>query len=552
MSSSPGSSESPESYELHANSSSSFHNAAAASTNSADLDKDRPYHSKRPHKKSRTGCKNCKARKVKCDEARPQCRYCRLRKAECIYPEPSESKPTTTSSSAARAAAAAAASASSASATDTWKQPHDASNRNAAGQPPASSAPVEDDTPASSYCTTPPLHPGEEELALVVSEPQFFPSPAVDSYDMRLLWFFTTATCSSFSVERGKDRPLENILRTRMVQHAFASPFLLDSLFALSSLHMQQLNQNVDKNRSLMYRARSYEGYRKAVEGGRPEDYAAMIGNSLLLTALSAQNFRDPEAKDLYIIDWLVVWRGIGLVIESMGMANFVKSGLHALFYRPALNHDKATKAIPNHLLFMITSIPPDDPDYLDTPTYYETLQCLGSLYLNLERGFGPIMNLRIITWFTFLPKPFITLAREMRPRALIILTYYSIFLKLVKDIWWMGGVGDRSLRDLCAHIGRNLGPEWQSFLLAPLAALPLSDRAAIARELLGDPSWTEPTGVLAKKVEAADDDEVWRAPFAPLTFLDNAGRVVTISGDNIISIDGDPAPSSSFSLLSI
>ena len=47
----------------------------------------RAFHSKRPHKKSRSGCIECKRRKVKCNEARPACRSCVLRKSTCRYPE---------------------------------------------------------------------------------------------------------------------------------------------------------------------------------------------------------------------------------------------------------------------------------------------------------------------------------------------------------------------------------------------------------------------------------------------------------------------------------
>ena len=37
------------------------------------------------HKKSRTGCQNCKVRKIKCDERRPECRKCEVYGVECTY-----------------------------------------------------------------------------------------------------------------------------------------------------------------------------------------------------------------------------------------------------------------------------------------------------------------------------------------------------------------------------------------------------------------------------------------------------------------------------------
>ncbi|KAJ5436034.1 Aflatoxin biosynthesis regulatory protein [Penicillium cf. griseofulvum] len=43
------------------------------------------YHSRRSHRKSRTGCVNCKQRRVKCDEAKPHCLRCQKHGIECDY-----------------------------------------------------------------------------------------------------------------------------------------------------------------------------------------------------------------------------------------------------------------------------------------------------------------------------------------------------------------------------------------------------------------------------------------------------------------------------------
>ncbi|EAW11062.1 Zn(II)2Cys6 transcription factor [Aspergillus clavatus NRRL 1] len=44
-----------------------------------------PYHARRPHKKSRSGCSTCKRRRVKCDETKPICRRCDKIGASCVY-----------------------------------------------------------------------------------------------------------------------------------------------------------------------------------------------------------------------------------------------------------------------------------------------------------------------------------------------------------------------------------------------------------------------------------------------------------------------------------
>ncbi|UPK94145.1 hypothetical protein LCI18_005080 [Fusarium solani-melongenae] len=454
---------------------------------------DKPYHSKRPHKKSRTGCKNCKKRKVKCDEARPACRSCRLRKADCVYPNPPASSST--------------------------------SNNEPPTSPSASS--VSSVTQRAVSPDVVSISSGDdmlEETGPLVSQP-LFRSGQMDNADMKLLWFYTSATSTSFSIDDGRFNPVSEILKTRMVQVAFDNPFLMDSLFALASLHMQSLNQECDPSRALAYRARSFEGYRRAVEQARPETYPALIANSLLLTALSSQNFRDDDSKELYIIDWMIVWRGIGLVIDLMGVERLFDSGLYALFSRPPIDLEKATGAIPNNLLFMVTSIKAGDPDFTDIDTYYETLKYLGSLYHNMKDGISPIMILRIITWFTFVPRHFIQLARERRPRALVILAYYSAFLKLTKVVWWLKNVGDRSLNDLCQY----LGPEWQHLLVVPQMARLVDTDIGIARVLFENPNWV-PNMPSNLRID----------PTAAITFLDDEGRRVewTPSEKKLVLLD--------------
>ncbi|KAH8433325.1 Zn(II)2Cys6 transcription factor domain-containing protein [Aspergillus melleus] len=44
---------------------------------------------RRTHRKSRHGCRNCKLRRLKCDEAKPRCAKCRLYRVVCDYAGPS-------------------------------------------------------------------------------------------------------------------------------------------------------------------------------------------------------------------------------------------------------------------------------------------------------------------------------------------------------------------------------------------------------------------------------------------------------------------------------
>jgi hypothetical protein len=299
---------------------------------------------------------------------------------------------------------------------------------------------------------------------------------------MKALWFYATQTCGSFSALANDGH--RSIMRSLLVRYGSESPFLMDTIFALSTLHMQHLNQQFDAQRALTYRVRSLHGYRKAIEEANPGDFPALLANSLLLTALSSENFREADGKHLYILDWLVVWKGIILVIKLVSKSTLIESGMKYLFFRPPIDLDRAAAFIPEKLLVMISTIKPGDPDYSYKEAYYETLKYLGSLYMDLVQGPSSLMSLRVITIFTFVPREFIDIARSLQPRALVILAYFATFFKLVQShIWWVEGVGDRTIRDICTHIGL----EWYDLLRAPFMALETQTSVQLASIILAD-----------------------------------------------------------------
>lgn len=389
------------------------------------MDEHRPYHTKRPHKKSRSGCLTCKKRKVKCNEARPVCGNCALRSSDCVYPGPATTQAATPAS---RSATPPSLSGSS--------YQGDAQARRGGTVSSSSNAPL-------------------DGTVSVVREPMFIPAPISDATDLKLMWYYTTNTFASFLTIR--DAPMERvdeILKVTIPAYAFEHPFLMDTLLSLSAIQLQHHHKearglfNVEPARIYNYRARAFEGYRHAVEAARPETYSALMACSLLLIGIASQSFREPGGKDLYLLDWMVLWRGIGLVFELIKAKGLWQSGIAELFFRPPIDLDQASLHIPNNLLFMVSStiassasalsIPgaaiPAGLDEYDTETdadaavsratYYSALQYLGALYHELRNGLTGQFNLLAITWFTFLPRPFIAMAQARRPRALIILAH--------------------------------------------------------------------------------------------------------------------------------
>ncbi|KAI0537016.1 hypothetical protein GGR58DRAFT_514085 [Xylaria digitata] len=421
------------------------------------------YLSKRPHRKSRAGCKQCKKRKVKCDEAKPTCKACTLRKEQCIYPNPPPSVPPC-----------------------------------APKHPPAgitSALPLRG-TRAQSAESVEEAEEVENvdsiafrrDMIPVVSEPLFIPEQASDAMDMKMLWFYTAYSFQNFAINSGRSTVIDYILKVRIVEHAFRSPFLMETLKALSALHLRILNQPIPTQKLVAYQAQAFQGYRNAIEKADPTDFPALLGCSLFTVAMSSQGFRDPNGKRLFVVDWIAVWRGIGLIIELIEPQAVADSGLAALFWRPPIDIEKATQYIPNNLLFMITSIKYGDADYDYKKDYYELLKYLGSLYMELiEHGFGPILDLRVITFFTFCPRPLLPLMKQYQPRLLIIIAYWLCFVKLLHyKSWWMCG-----LEPQADQIFEEIGEKWGHMLRVPRMVMQTDGYVEIARLIIDNHNWT-------------------------------------------------------------
>lgn len=304
----------------------------------------------------------------------------------------------------------------------------------------------------------------------------------IDYVDLKVMWFYTSTTCRSLTGEASNQKIFHDTLQHAVVRSAFESQFLMSTLLALTSVHMQSLGQEIDARRCLSYCRMAFEGHRKAITEANPKSHAALLTNTLLLALLSSPALRSPGEARLLLIDWMLMWRGIPSVFKITGEECLKPDGLDALFQRPIVQPYATAAAVAGELLEMFSQVQADDEDYSELPVYRETLRCLGSLYNHLsEHGVDYDMVLRIATWFTVVPDGFVALARVQKPRAMVVLAHYAAFLKLVTSFWWLGNAGDSSICDIWQHTQF----QWHEYMQLPLAVMGLTEQADIIHALL-------------------------------------------------------------------
>ena len=278
---------------------------------------------------------------------------------------------------------------------------------------------------------------------------------------------------------------MHNVLRFVLPELAFDNEFLLNAMLGIASLHRQRLLPdpgNTQKQTDL-YRFKALNSFRQAVTSVGPDspNYEAALVMAVLIVVLCSQNYSSNENGELVIVRWIVLYRGLYHIIMLRTFPGISTTSVFPLFRRQ-LTELKTNPVVPTILLNMLATIHPLDPDYPEVPYFCSILDSLGMLYASLhEDGVGVNLGVRVVTWPSHGSDPFAKCAKENRPRALVILAYYLIFIKLVKRLWWVEGVADREIK-IIADI---VGPKYSSYMKVPLRAVEMTDSEEIASLLL-------------------------------------------------------------------
>ena len=303
---------------------------------------------------------------------------------------------------------------------------------------------------------------------------------------MHFYSFFTWATLST-----RQDEPTNKVMGLVAPQLAFENDFLLNALLGIASAHRQYLNARPGGQRETDdYRVKTLRGFRSALLNINPKNYEAIVLTSLLLLVLSSRSNIEGD-DELCVVNWITLYAGVNVVVDLRHSAGMLA---HQMCVMPMLQRTFAKVAemptVPSVLLKMLDCVKVDNPDFQYLRDYYAALGCLGLLYTSLRKdGLCPDHSQRVISWPTLLPEEISNLARHHAPRALIILAYYLLFIKLLREAWWVDGVADREIKVIAGMVGE----EWRWTMEIPLRGTQISDPEELIRLVLGPSSSTAP-----------------------------------------------------------
>ncbi|PTB42442.1 uncharacterized protein TrAFT101_008464 [Trichoderma asperellum] len=406
------------------------------------------------HTKSKTGCARCRARRVKCDEAKPKCGCCARHEVDCLYDRIDRAmslKPNVT------------------------HVPDPVLHRagTAAGQAAAHND----------------VH--TEELTPLISAE----SRDRRYLELRLLHMWTTEVCET--LPGGYDPQNLKIWSIDVPKIALDYEPLLTAIFSISLLYMVFSNSRVGiaEDELFAYRARYFEAtlrhHRKALGSMDHRTANGASFTSIILIFDAFASLRERWIQPIHHsmpykppTEWLQMCRGarkvaalgLDMIGEDSDSSLSIMAKGAAAFIDPEIIYSEASRARFAHLLPKNAD---ESQDGVDNEAYIRAVAYIGSVAAAKEAGEPPLITARRLTIFPIiLHSRFLTLIDMLSPRAMVILAHYFALLCPLDGLWWIGNCPKKEIE----AINSNLSSEWQGMMEWPLQVLRDHDKPSIVR----------------------------------------------------------------------
>ncbi|KAI9041821.1 Zn(II)2Cys6 transcription factor [Aspergillus affinis] len=373
---------------------------------------------RRSHRKSRTGCRICKERRVKCDETMPQCRRCQIYGITCDFAPPQTSP-----------------------------------QRNGALALDAMTANVNN----------------------VLDSDRRSPAVATSNRSLGL------ATLIHFTEMVGARQtayaPIKQVLRDRTIPLALTEPCLLNAMLAVASTHQANLTPG-DSHRSLVatrFRQASVHIYRLKLQEPITRHTMDVLLTTCLLVAMFSFSAPSVSPRHSWIfsddpgaLNWLLIQGGLASLIdcimpwinESIWCDAFLISSAYELYD----DHRTGREGLDEELADLCEI---SDTTTEETNPYHWPLRMLSPL---LRLPLTKIDANRISSFMGRLPPEYLRLVQARDARALLLLGYWLAVMCSVHD-WWIDARVRSECQAICMYLEASGDRRIARFLDFPASA---------------------------------------------------------------------------------
>ncbi|KAI0111741.1 hypothetical protein F4814DRAFT_460867 [Daldinia grandis] len=424
---------------------------------------------RRSHKKSRAGCRRCKARKIKCDEVHPRCGNCTKHGVACDFEHPGI--------------------------VDTLspvETPRPTTSTSNCDSPSTSTLPP---TPSVESSTPLPLYRNPEPLPLTNS------NKGSRMMELKLLHHYTTITCQTLAISSPVS---EKIWRDTVPNLAFTgAEFLADALLAVSALH---LRSHAPQDQELIRASHSYMAstlseYSARLGKGITESNAEALFLTAALIAFqstASRIFTRDDSGDLkdrsdgysLPLSWFHSFQGIKAVVASSWQW-LRHSGIviPIIESQPALNLDLSGQNA-NFFGHLLAGVEEEVANLDDLTTQELTRQAYQHAVAVLDWAHKIPHTGAPLVFLATVSRRFVELLESRRPRALAILASYFGLLKSLDSVWWLKGLARREVMGIVSLFDPD-DEEWWPRLQWPVR-IALYEGDFIPPDVWGAESCTE------------------------------------------------------------
>ncbi|OQE47290.1 hypothetical protein PENCOP_c001G08112 [Penicillium coprophilum] len=394
---------------------------------------------RRSHRKSRSGCLQCKKRKVKCDESQPRCRNCEKHGVVCSFAGPSTVLSTP--------------------------------QADLANSPVPLSGP---DSAGAGILRAPALGISQARVLPSLSSLGPFPS-TLAVFDLELLHHWTTSTCYTLS----RSPAVQTVWCTEAPRIGFETPPVLHTLLALSALHLARC----DESRRATCLAHAQIHHSTAVREiiplvsplARDNGAALFIFSSLTCMFSCAKPSEEGDFLVLFergnLSEWARLFRGTTTVIRTGGedlrtgrLAPIFSNGSYLAAAHRSPHALEQGKPHVWELQQMIWKECAADPSL--RVIYQEALDELArTLGLAIRPGImRRLESADVFRWLLDVSDEYLNLLCQEAPIALIIFAHWCASIRQIEWMWWMEGLSSRLMTQLYSV----LDPKYRDWLLWP------------------------------------------------------------------------------------
>ncbi|KAL0929370.1 uncharacterized protein CTRU02_215726 [Colletotrichum truncatum] len=375
--------------------------------------------SRRTHSKSRHGCSQCKARKVKCGEERPSCSRCRKRRVHCSYDDvPRLASPLPTVAS-----------------------PDDAPGLG-----------VLEVNGRANVSQSPPVG----SLVHLQAGSSGQPLTSFFREDFELLHHYSTVTYQTIL----DDESTERAWRVNVPQEGARHDFLMHGILAVAAMHLRRLRPESAayyNHLATQHYSESLKLYRPILDQLSRSTATPVFIFSSFLVCMSLQMFEQNDQQDLEAV----------LSLDSILDAFKLERGIHDIlrltwdwllgtpFSSLLLFSERMTDCLitldDNEALDRVEACVREDltanpmlGDYLDAVKRLREVYACRSTAIRHKSA--------VFSWPVLVSTAFYDEMTQKKPLAIVLLAYFGLLLNELRNVWWVGRAGRRLLRD-CADL---------------------------------------------------------------------------------------------------